>query len=122
MQDTIDLLENHLEVAYNRLVNHGFFTGIDDPYEPPSSCELALLASYSEDELATGYHYFRSFGYGESISTIRDNLIVAFEKELTIESSSPLFNRISKMPIRLKTSSGLSSHSFTLAKAFTMMT
>ncbi|XP_020971928.1 uncharacterized protein LOC107625882 isoform X2 [Arachis ipaensis] len=56
------------------------FIGIDDPYEPASSYELALLASYSEDELAAAYHYFRSLVVESRFSTARDNLIATFEK------------------------------------------
>ncbi|RYR49121.1 hypothetical protein Ahy_A07g035426 isoform B [Arachis hypogaea] len=42
--------------------------------------QLALLASYSEDELAATYHYFRSLVVESRFSTAKDNLIAAFEK------------------------------------------
>ncbi|XP_061342799.1 nonsense-mediated mRNA decay factor SMG7-like [Gastrolobium bilobum] len=42
--------------------------------------QLALLASYSGDELATIYRYFRSLAVDSPFTTARDNLIVAFEK------------------------------------------
>ncbi|XP_027329740.1 protein SMG7-like [Abrus precatorius] len=42
--------------------------------------QLALLASYSGDELAAIYRYFRSLAVESPFTTARDNLIVAFEK------------------------------------------
>ncbi|KAF1890145.1 hypothetical protein Lal_00025478 [Lupinus albus] len=42
--------------------------------------QLALLASYSGDELGTIYRYFRSLAVDSPFTTARDNLIVAFEK------------------------------------------
>ncbi|XP_045833530.1 protein SMG7-like [Trifolium pratense] len=42
--------------------------------------QLALLASYSGDDLATIYRYFRSLAVDSPFTTARDNLIVAFEK------------------------------------------
>ncbi|XP_062014947.1 nonsense-mediated mRNA decay factor SMG7 [Rosa rugosa] len=42
--------------------------------------QLAILASYSGDELVTVYRYFRSLAVDNPFSTARDNLIVAFEK------------------------------------------
>ncbi|TKY57141.1 SMG7 protein [Spatholobus suberectus] len=42
--------------------------------------QLALLASYSGDELAAIYRYFRSLAMDSPFTTARDNLIVAFEK------------------------------------------
>ncbi|KAK9274422.1 hypothetical protein L1049_019237 [Liquidambar formosana] len=42
--------------------------------------QLAILASYSSDELVTVYRYFRSVAVDSPFSTARDNLIVAFEK------------------------------------------
>ncbi|KAK2640983.1 hypothetical protein Ddye_022746 [Dipteronia dyeriana] len=42
--------------------------------------QLAILASYSGDELAAVYRYFRSLAVDSPFSTARDNLIVAFEK------------------------------------------
>ncbi|RDX65589.1 Protein SMG7, partial [Mucuna pruriens] len=41
---------------------------------------LAILASYSGDELAATYRYFRSLAVDSPFTTARDNLIVAFEK------------------------------------------
>ncbi|XP_027939803.1 protein SMG7-like [Vigna unguiculata] len=42
--------------------------------------QLALLASYNEDELTTVYCYFRSLAVDSPFSTARDNLVLAFEK------------------------------------------
>ncbi|XP_028127388.1 protein SMG7-like isoform X3 [Camellia sinensis] len=42
--------------------------------------QLAILASYSGDELLTIYRYFRSLAVDNPFSTARDNLIIAFEK------------------------------------------
>ncbi|KAM7280876.1 hypothetical protein ACFE04_008010 [Oxalis oulophora] len=42
--------------------------------------QLAILASYSADDLAAVYRYFRSLAAESPFSTARDNLIVAFEK------------------------------------------
>lgn len=42
--------------------------------------QLAILASYSGDELAAVYRYFRSLAVENPFTTARDNLIVAFEK------------------------------------------
>ncbi|KAF5938147.1 hypothetical protein HYC85_025653 [Camellia sinensis] len=42
--------------------------------------QLAILASYSGDELLTIYRYFRSLAVENPFSTARDNLIIAFEK------------------------------------------
>ncbi|KAE9596306.1 putative telomerase activating protein Est1 [Lupinus albus] len=42
--------------------------------------QLALLASYSGDEVGTIYRYFRSLAVDSPFTTARDNLIVAFEK------------------------------------------
>lgn len=42
--------------------------------------QLAILATYSGDELVAVYRYFRSLGIDNPFSTARDNLIVAFEK------------------------------------------
>lgn len=44
--------------------------------------QLAILASYSGDELAAIYRYFRSLAVDSPFSTARDNLIIAFEKVL----------------------------------------
>ncbi|KAF8036563.1 hypothetical protein BT93_C2321 [Corymbia citriodora subsp. variegata] len=42
--------------------------------------QLAIVASYSGDDLLTVYRYFRSLAVDNPCSTARDNLIVAFEK------------------------------------------
>ncbi|TYH53885.1 hypothetical protein ES332_D09G131100v1 [Gossypium tomentosum] len=42
--------------------------------------QLAILASYSGDEVVAVYRYFRSLALDNPFSTARDNLIVAFEK------------------------------------------
>ncbi|KAG7962076.1 hypothetical protein I3843_09G047900 [Carya illinoinensis] len=42
--------------------------------------QLALLASYSGDELVTIFRYFRSLAVDNPFSNARDNLIIAFEK------------------------------------------
>ncbi|KAE8734774.1 Protein SMG7 [Hibiscus syriacus] len=42
--------------------------------------QLAIIASYSGDELVAVYQYFRSLAVDNPFSTARDNLIVAFEK------------------------------------------
>ncbi|PSS15727.1 hypothetical protein CEY00_Acc13218, partial [Actinidia chinensis var. chinensis] len=42
--------------------------------------QLAILASYSGDELAAIYRYFRSLAVDNPFTTARDNLIIAFEK------------------------------------------
>ncbi|XP_018443950.2 nonsense-mediated mRNA decay factor SMG7 [Raphanus sativus] len=42
--------------------------------------QLAIIASYSGDEFAATYRYFRSLAVETPFPTARDNLIVAFEK------------------------------------------
>lgn len=42
--------------------------------------QLAILASYSNDDLVTIYRYFRSLAVDNPFSTARENLIIAFEK------------------------------------------
>ncbi|KAL8147352.1 hypothetical protein AgCh_004893 [Apium graveolens] len=42
--------------------------------------QLAILASYSGDELVAVYRYFRSLAVDTPFSTARENLIIAFEK------------------------------------------
>ncbi|XP_010519796.1 PREDICTED: protein SMG7-like [Tarenaya hassleriana] len=42
--------------------------------------QLAIISSYSGDELAAVYRYFRSLAVESPFPTARDNLIVAFEK------------------------------------------
>lgn len=43
-------------------------------------CQLAILASYSSNEVVAVYRYFRSLAVDTPFSTARDNLILAFEK------------------------------------------
>ncbi|KAK1323987.1 Protein SMG7 [Acorus calamus] len=45
--------------------------------------QLAILASYSGDDLVAIYRYFRSLATETPFSTARDNLIIAFEKTTT---------------------------------------
>ncbi|XWS52609.1 hypothetical protein CRYUN_Cryun11dG0085700 [Craigia yunnanensis] len=58
--------------------------------------QLAILASYSGDELVAVYRYFRSLAVDNPFSTARDNLIVAFEKnrhnylQLPVDVKTPL--------------------------------
>ncbi|XP_028797617.1 protein SMG7 [Neltuma alba] len=51
--------------------------------------QLALLASYSGDELVTIYRYFRSLAVESPFTTARENLIVAFEKNRQSYSQLP---------------------------------
>ncbi|GMI84158.1 hypothetical protein like AT5G19400 [Hibiscus trionum] len=51
--------------------------------------QLAILASYSGDELVAVYRYFRSLALDNPFSTARDNLIVAFEKNRNNYSQLP---------------------------------
>ncbi|XVF47255.1 hypothetical protein PTKIN_Ptkin03bG0094800 [Pterospermum kingtungense] len=51
--------------------------------------QLAILASYSGDELLAVYRYFRSLALDNPFSTARDNLIVAFEKNRHNYSTLP---------------------------------
>ncbi|XP_010493000.1 PREDICTED: protein SMG7 isoform X2 [Camelina sativa] len=46
--------------------------------------QLAIIASYSSDEFALTYRYFRSLAVESPFPTARDNLIVAFEKNRQI--------------------------------------
>ncbi|KAL1821006.1 hypothetical protein ACET3Z_015875 [Daucus carota] len=48
--------------------------------------QLAILASYSGDELVAVYRYFRSLAVDNPFSTARENLIIAFEKNRQIYS------------------------------------
>ncbi|KAK9078092.1 hypothetical protein SSX86_002149 [Deinandra increscens subsp. villosa] len=58
--------------------------------------QLAILATYSGDEMMAVYRYFRSLAAEHPFSTARDNLIVAFEKnrqsytQLHLESNDPV--------------------------------
>lgn len=51
--------------------------------------QLAIIASYSGDELVAVYRYFRSLAVDSPFSTARDNLIVAFEKNRQSYSQLP---------------------------------
>ncbi|MCL7039781.1 hypothetical protein MKW94_011197 [Papaver nudicaule] len=51
--------------------------------------QLAILASYSGDDLLSVYRYFRSLAVDNPFSTARDNLIIAFEKNRQIYSQLP---------------------------------
>lgn len=52
--------------------------------------QLAILASYSGDELVAVYRYFRSLAVDTPFSTARENLIIAFEK-VPIEHIQEIF-------------------------------
>ncbi|KAL3357386.1 hypothetical protein AABB24_017875 [Solanum stoloniferum] len=51
--------------------------------------QLAILASYSSDELVAIYRYFRSLAVENPFTTARDNLIIAFEKNRQFFSQLP---------------------------------
>ncbi|KAJ6807832.1 protein SMG7-like [Iris pallida] len=51
--------------------------------------QLAILASYSGDDLVSIYRYFRSLAADIPFSTARDNLIIAFEKNRQSFSQLP---------------------------------
>ncbi|XP_010276660.1 PREDICTED: protein SMG7 [Nelumbo nucifera] len=51
--------------------------------------QLAILASYSGDDLVAIYRYFRSLAVDSPFSTARDNLIIAFEKNRHSYSQLP---------------------------------
>ncbi|KAL5565885.1 hypothetical protein UlMin_029049 [Ulmus minor] len=51
--------------------------------------QLAILSSYSGDELVAVYRYFRSLAVDSPFSTARENLIVAFEKNRNSYSQLP---------------------------------
>ncbi|KAI3775975.1 hypothetical protein L1987_45735 [Smallanthus sonchifolius] len=66
--------------------------------------QLAILATYSGDELMAVYRYFRSLAAEHPFSTARDNLIVAFEKnrqnysQLHVDSN----DTVKESPVRAK--------------------
>ncbi|XP_022732164.1 protein SMG7-like [Durio zibethinus] len=60
--------------------------------------QLAILASYSGDELVAVYQYFRSLAVDNPFSTARDNLIVAFEKNRHNYSQLPGDVKLVKEP------------------------
>ncbi|KAL6959251.1 hypothetical protein U1Q18_041153 [Sarracenia purpurea var. burkii] len=65
--------------------------------------QLAILASYSGDELVAIYRYFRSLAVDNPFTTARDNLIIAFEKnrqsysQLLGDAKAP----VQKNPVRM---------------------
>ncbi|KAI3984196.1 hypothetical protein MKX01_011150 [Papaver californicum] len=59
--------------------------------------QLAILASYSGDDLLSVYRYFRSLAVDSPFSTARDNLIIAFEKNRQIYSHLPGDSRASSV-------------------------
>lgn len=67
--------------------------------------QLAILATYSGDEMMAVYRYFRSLAAENPFSTARDNLIVAFEKnrqsyaQLHVDSKAP---SIKESPVRTR--------------------
>ncbi|CAN0905460.1 Nonsense-mediated mRNA decay factor SMG7 [Linum grandiflorum] len=60
--------------------------------------QLAILASYSGDELVAVYRYFRSLAVDNPFMTARDNLIVAFEKNR--QSYSHLVGDVKASPVK----------------------
>ncbi|XP_057983080.1 nonsense-mediated mRNA decay factor SMG7-like [Malania oleifera] len=60
--------------------------------------QLAILASYSGDELLAIYRYFRSLAVESPFSTARDNLIIAFEKNR--QSYSQLHSEVKSSPVK----------------------
>ncbi|XP_071709544.1 nonsense-mediated mRNA decay factor SMG7-like [Rutidosis leptorrhynchoides] len=59
--------------------------------------QLAILATYSGDELMAVYRYFRSLAAENPFSTARDNLIVAFEKNRQTYSQLHLDSKASSV-------------------------
>ncbi|XP_010928322.1 nonsense-mediated mRNA decay factor SMG7 [Elaeis guineensis] len=51
--------------------------------------QLAILASYSGDDLVAVYRYFRSLAVDNAFPTARDNLVIAFEKNRQSYSQLP---------------------------------
>ncbi|OVA18511.1 DNA/RNA-binding domain [Macleaya cordata] len=65
--------------------------------------QLAILASYSGDDLLAVYRYFRSLATDNPFSTARDNLIIAFEKNRQSYSQFPGYAKASSVrtaPVR----------------------
>ncbi|KAK9057733.1 hypothetical protein SSX86_022570 [Deinandra increscens subsp. villosa] len=66
--------------------------------------QLAILASYSGDELLAVYRYFRSLAVDTPFTTARENLIIAFEKnrqsycQLLVDSKP---TPTKKLPVRM---------------------
>ena len=50
----------------------------------PFFFQLAILASYSGNEVVAVYRYFRSLAADTPFTTARDNLIILFEKVLVL--------------------------------------
>ncbi|XP_043718683.1 protein SMG7-like [Telopea speciosissima] len=65
--------------------------------------QLAILASYSGDDLVAIYRYFRSLAVDSPFSTARDNLIIAFEKNRQTYSQLPRDTKASvkAVPVRM---------------------
>ncbi|PIA60177.1 hypothetical protein AQUCO_00400810v1 [Aquilegia coerulea] len=57
--------------------------------------QLAILASYSGDDLGSIYRYFRSLAVSSPFTTARDNLIIAFEKNRQSYSQLPGDSKVS---------------------------
>lgn len=56
--------------------------------------QLAILASYSSNEVVAVYRYFRSLAVDMPFSTARDNLILAFEKNRQSYAQLPSNNKV----------------------------
>ncbi|XP_042479617.1 protein SMG7 isoform X1 [Macadamia integrifolia] len=65
--------------------------------------QLAILASYSGEELVAIYRYFRSLAVDSPFTTARDNLIIAFEKNRQSYSQLPgdTQNSVKVVPLRM---------------------
>ncbi|KAJ4979962.1 hypothetical protein NE237_010742 [Protea cynaroides] len=65
--------------------------------------QLAILASYSGDDLVAIYRYFRSLAVDSPFTTARDNLIIAFEKNRQSYSQLPRDTKASvkAVPVRM---------------------
>ncbi|KAJ6852355.1 protein SMG7-like [Iris pallida] len=78
-------------------VNHDYAAASSYYIQAASLCpstgnphhQLAILASYSGDDLVSVYRYFRSLAADIPFSTARDNLIIAFEKNRQSFSQLP---------------------------------
>ncbi|KAK1386573.1 DNA/RNA-binding domain [Heracleum sosnowskyi] len=62
--------------------------------------QLAILASYSGDDLVAVYRYFRSLAVDNPFSTARENLIIAFEKNR--QSYSQLLGDLKTSSVKTK--------------------
>uniref|UniRef100_A0A2P2IMZ3 Protein SMG7-like n=1 Tax=Rhizophora mucronata TaxID=61149 RepID=A0A2P2IMZ3_RHIMU len=63
--------------------------------------QLAILASYSGDELVAIYRYFRSLAVDSPFTTARENLIIAFERNR--QSFSQMLEDAKVLPVKTKT-------------------